>query len=97
LNAEILRCVSRRVRTEANAKEKASAHFAQDNSWVVREGRVLTFWEKRRQGCRRYRLSRSILPRWGAAVLRPYNIPRQSFSGAQSRPNAKNAINNANG
>jgi hypothetical protein len=31
-NAEILRCVSRRVRSEANAKEKASAHFAQDDN-----------------------------------------------------------------
>jgi hypothetical protein len=30
--AEILRCVSRRIRSEANAREKASAHFAQDDN-----------------------------------------------------------------
>jgi hypothetical protein len=33
-NAEILRCVSRRVRSEANAGEKASAHFAQDDRYL---------------------------------------------------------------
>jgi hypothetical protein len=32
VTAEILRCVSLRVRSEANAEEKASAHFAQDDS-----------------------------------------------------------------
>jgi hypothetical protein len=46
LNAEILRCVSRRGRSEANAKEKASAHFAQDDSWVVGERVVAEIFRK---------------------------------------------------
>src|SRR5579871_4825838 len=33
--AEILRCVSRRVRSEANARENASAHFAQDDRFLL--------------------------------------------------------------
>jgi hypothetical protein len=35
VNAEILRCVSQAFRLEANAKEKASAHFAQNEWWLI--------------------------------------------------------------